>query len=105
MHYITLAHDKAFEIFADYGLERLVSPVVEGKTNGVKSFLVAWDGSKEGWETSNDADAGRARFVTWLRLQEYEDHSSPYDWVELQYGGDDREVKVIAHDGELELGS
>ena len=101
--WIGLAHDQARTIFADHELGQLVSGIVAGVANSERSFLVAWDGSKEGWEPSDRGDEARAQFVAWLREQAYEDNSSPLDWVEVQYGGDDREVIALAHDGEKEI--
>jgi hypothetical protein len=79
----------------------LVSPLVPGVVNNAYSFLVAWDGSKEGWEDSDLGDMLRERFIGWMREQKLDDGSSPLHWVEVQYGGGDREAVVLshAHDG------
>jgi hypothetical protein len=98
--HIERAHEKALSIFDQRGFGQLVSEIVDGVTNHERSFLVAWDGSKEGWDDSDTGDACRAEFVAWLYEQAYDDGSSPLDWVELQYGGDDREVSAIHHSGE-----
>ena len=66
--------------------------------NGSRSFLVAPDGSKEGWLESATGDAMRSEFVAYLRSLAYEDGSTPLSWVELSYGGDDDEVQVYASD-------
>lgn len=99
-----IARAKALEIFGSHkdeisglGMDDLVSPMVGPTINSTYSFLIAWDGSKEGWEPSDHGDAARAEFVAWLRDQAYEDGSSPLDWVEIQYGGDDREVVALSH--------
>ena len=94
------AHDEALRIFGEAEMESLVSPIVSGIANGEQSFLIGWDGSKEGWEASDRADAARAEFVAYLRSTAHEDGSFALDWVELQYGGDDRIVRALAHDGE-----
>ena len=99
------AHAKALEIFdvellTYSNLKQTVGSLIEGVANGTKSFLVAWDGSKEGWAPSDEGDSARARFVEWLNSQAYDDGSSPLDWVEVQYGGDDNEVITLAHGGE-----
>jgi hypothetical protein len=44
------------------------------------------DGSKEGWDTSDEGDNARDEMVQWLRAQAYNDGSSPFSWVEVQYG-------------------
>ena len=47
------AHDKAIEL----GL--LVTDIVNGKANGYSSFMICPDGSKEGWDLSNEFDSKR----------------------------------------------
>jgi len=76
------AHDKADSL----GL--LITPVVEGKLNGYRSFLVCPDGSKEGWADSDEGDVQRGLFVEWLRSQCCEDGGSYVDWTEVNYGED-----------------
>lgn len=83
------AHDKAVSIFPAEQVSEL-SPEV---TNGYRSFAVFPDGSKEGWGQSEDGDANRNAFITWLYEQEYDDHSSPLKWVEINYG------EIGAHNG------
>lgn len=70
---------------------RLVSPVVGPGTNGTSSFLVAPDGSKEGWTESDEQDQARDRFVAWLREQDPEGY---FDWVEVVLGSDDQEALI-----------
>ena len=91
-----LAHQQAIGIFAD-----AVSPMVETKLNGWWSFLIAPDGSKEGWSESEDGDARRAAFMEWARH-----HAGYIDAVEVRYGGDEPELAEIVrpaalpHEGE-----
>lgn len=99
-----IARSKALEIFGahkddltGFGMDELVSEMVGRTVNSTYSFFVAWDGSKEGWEPSDRGDSAREQFVAWLREQSYGDGSSPLDWVEIQYGGDDREARVLSH--------
>ncbi len=54
--------------------------------NGQHSFFVAPDGSKEGWEDSDEGDALRDRIVERLAVDGYEDGSSPWSWVEVGFG-------------------
>lgn len=44
----------------------LVSEILESVTNQYYTFLVAPDGSKEGWETSDLYDAIRKSFIQYL---------------------------------------
>ncbi len=90
-HWIEVAHEAAVES----GLG--VSEIVDSPTNGYRSFFCATDGSKEGWLPSEVGDESRERFIIALRSFAYGDGSSPIDWVEVQYGDDDRVTKVVAH--------
>lgn len=87
---IRCAHAKAEEI----GL--LVSPIVEGATNATGSFFVAPDGSKEGWETSDEFDAMRDGFVQWLR-EKSRLGEEWFSWAEVILGSDDCEAKIDRH--------
>lgn len=75
----------------------VVSPVVESPWNGYTSFAVFPDGSKEGWEPSDEHDAARSSFATWLHRQRYSDGSTPLDWIEVQYGDDNGEADICDH--------
>lgn len=87
---IELAHDKAVEL----GMS-VTGISGEDSHNGYRSFLVAPDGSKEGWGPSNRGDVRRAQFTEWLHSQRYDDDSTPIEWVEVQYGDDEDETKII----------
>lgn len=66
-------------------------------TNGYQSFLVAPDGSKEGWAESNEGDKIRGKVKEYLRSLAYPDGSTSFKWVEVQYGDDNKETVVIDH--------
>jgi len=84
-------HGKAQELCG-----HLVSPILGPFTNGYASFFIAPDGSKEGWDESETGAANRLAFLNWLRQFRFEDGSSYYDWVEVQFGDDEWETKVTA---------
>lgn len=86
---IDLAYHKAIDIFP------WVSPPSPVATNGYISFFIPPDGSKEGWEESEVGDLKRLGFVKWLDEQRFEDDSSVFAWVEVQYGDDDLETLII----------
>lgn len=88
---IEAAHAEAAAIFP------AVSEVVASEINAHGSFFVPPDGSKMGWAEDAAGDERRARFIEWLRSKNYEDGSSPFKWVEIQYGDDERETIVTAH--------
>jgi hypothetical protein len=100
---VIIAHKKAKEIFEkNFQKElytknissRLVSDVIEGLANGQTSFFIAPDGSKEGWETSNNADDAREQFLDWLSKSE-----TWCDYIEVTFGGDD-EAEYITRSNE-----
>jgi len=102
--YIEAAHTEAMRVF-DVGdpvtgatsssFQQLVSPLIDGMTNGERSFFVAPDGSKEWWDTSDKGDELRAKFVEWLRSPEVH-----VVWVEVQFGDDDRQTLIVGHSDE-----
>lgn len=92
---INTARQKAIE------LGMTVTSIADEVTNGYLSFLVAPDGSKEGWEESAAGDERRAAFKEWLRSQEDEDGSSPFSWVEVMYGDDAGGVEIVDDDAAL----
>jgi hypothetical protein len=40
---------------------------LDSLANGYITYVMAWDGSKEGWDTSDDADKLRSRFIKLLK--------------------------------------
>lgn len=80
--YTKRAHEEAVRCC---GVEN-VSAVTPKAVNDYSSFLVAPDGSKEGWPDSAAGDARRATFVAWLHRQRHSDGSTPYYWVLIEYG-------------------
>jgi hypothetical protein len=88
---IEAAHEQARACFT----AEQVSPIAESPVNGYRSFFVAPDGSKEGWEASAMGDGQRDEFVGWLNRQRYGDGSTSLRWVEVQYGDDNDETKIV----------
>lgn len=75
----------------------MVAPITDpmrSPLNGWWTFAVFPDGSKEGWPDSGHGDKARSQFMEWLESQRHGDGSSPYDWVEVQYGDDEGETLV-----------
>jgi|SRR6478609_4114509 len=79
-------HTKAKKIFGN-----MVSEIIASDVNGYLSFLIAPDGSKEGWPDSNEGDERRAQFV------EYMKKNNPCDYVEVMYGDDEHQCFVENH--------
>lgn len=74
-----------------------VTPLTKEAMNGYVSFLVASDGSKEGWDTSEQGDRTRDEIIEYLNTLRYSDGSSSFRYVEVQYGDDERQSKVLRH--------
>ena len=72
-----------------------VTGIVYSPVNNYASFMVVTDGSKEGWPESDHGDAQRAEILDLLRGQAWDDGSSPFDYVEVQYGDDDLDTRVV----------
>ena len=78
------AHLMACKIFE--GISELTPVAI----NGYQSFFIPPDGSKEGWEDSEMGDIHRNSFIDWLTKR-----GGAVKWVEVQYGDDDKETKII----------
>ena len=83
-------HFEAVTIFNEQA-----SNIVKSKMNGYYSFFVAPDGSKEGWEDSDEGNKKRDEFIKYLKTHKYEDGSSSISWVEIQFGDDEGETKIL----------
>jgi hypothetical protein len=72
-----------------------VSDVTPCAMNGYQSFLVAPDGSKEGWQDSDEGDVARDAIKAYLRSLAYDDGSTRFGWVEVQFCDDERETSIV----------
>ena len=100
------ARNKAIEIFEDcfsgeptakpYG-SKLISEIIPGLINGQSSFFIAPDGSKEGWETSQNGDTAREQFCKWLDSEQ----DNYCDYIEVRFGGDD-DYETIVRSSKIE---
>ena len=88
--HIQQAHKAANEILGDEIVSDLVGPLA----NGQRSFFIAPDGSKEGWQESDDYDSKRNAFIAWLK-----EKNLYVEWVHLSIGSDNEEDTEI-----LEIG-
>jgi hypothetical protein len=102
---IKQAHTKARELLLainHYPKFRNISEIVDGAINGQCSFFIAPDGSKEGWQTSDQGDKMRADFIEYLESTRYEDGSIALKYVEISFGEDDYRPSAITKDGTIE---
>lgn len=88
-NHLNEAHNKA----TDLGMS--VTPITAEGTNGYRSFLVAPDGSKEGWDESDLGDTRRTELIEWLESQRTEDSGTYVDWVEVQFGDEDGDTHIV----------
>lgn len=65
------------------------TPIIEGNINSEYSFLLAPDGSKEGWEDSDLGDKRRQRIAAFIETLNCGDGSNPISWVSVRFGGDE----------------
>jgi len=90
-------HSTIKEIAENNGAICDISPLTSEAMNGYVSFLVAPDGSKEGWDTSNQGDKTRDKIIEYLDSLRYGDGSTSFKYVEVQFGDDNRETKILRH--------
>lgn len=95
--------ERAFARAASLGMKP--TPISAETTNGYRSFLVPPDGSKERWDESDEGDSKRERLIVFLNSLRYDDKSSPVDWIEVQFGDDERVSKVTRHSDEQRIES
>lgn len=67
-----------------------VSEIVKSPVNGYRSFFIAPDGSKEGWDASDEGDRRRETFKHWLRA-----NPELYcEWVQVSYSSDSNKALI-----------
>lgn len=96
--HVKQAWDKANELFLKHFGDTLtgyghciVTPIVGYVINDGASFLIAPDGSKEGWTHSYCGDAFRKEFLDWIST----DKDNYCDYIELSFGGDDTQDHIL----------
>lgn len=85
------------DISYSFGNSVKISMLYDSKMNHYQSFFVAPDGSKEGWGDSYKGDEARNKIIEYLDSLRYSDNSTSFKYVEVQYGDDDHESKVLRH--------
>ncbi len=66
------------------------SEIVYSPMNGYASFMIVPDGSKEGWEDSQNGDKMRKVWIRWIQKSEL-----CIDWAHISFGGDAPETTII----------
>ena len=54
--------------------------------NSKMTIIMAPDGSKKGWDTAERGNQIRNQFIQEIKKFDYDDGSSPFDWIEVGYG-------------------
>jgi len=81
-----------------------VSNITEETGNAYRSFLVAPDGSGEGWPNSEQGWRRRCALIDWLRDRYDEDGDTSVAWVEVQFDDDELETQVTRSSDHDQLG-
>ena len=85
-----------------YGsLLNLVTPIREG-INGIVSFAILPDGSKEGWPPSDYVDEAIADLITKIESYQYDDGSSPVEYGYMQFDDEDGVIWLRTRKGKIE---
>lgn len=63
------------------------SEFVRSPVNGYASFMIATDGSKEGWEAAAVARKNRDKWVAWVKRYNAGKGCQCLEWVHVEYGG------------------
>lgn len=96
-HTIVVTGNDCSEIYAEaQRIGMILSPLVEGHSNGYVSFCVFPDGSNEKSRTSNIFDDKRAEFVQILKTY-------PVDWIEVSFGGDGGKAEIVSEAGQQKV--
>jgi hypothetical protein len=82
------AHSKAKSLMTH------VSGIVPGTINGYTSFMVAPDGSKEGWAESDEANTARETLLAWMDSKAYADGSNSLEYATVRFG--DQEAPEVS---------
>lgn len=99
---IVTAWDKKYLLPARAKAEELGLPcsyIVDSGVNSYVTFLIAPDGSKEGWEESDKGDTARAAWKAWANAAWTNDELYVY-WAHLSYAGDEKDDTKIVEQAE-----
>lgn len=94
---LEVAYQEAKKVFAGIAEVTAITP---SATNGHQAFMIAPDGSKEGWAESHAGDNAREVFKIFLNDRRYEDGSSALGWVEVMFADDEGVAAIVAHSGQ-----
>ncbi|TAG58803.1 MAG: hypothetical protein EAZ27_01280 [Cytophagales bacterium] len=73
----------------------LVSPIIPGLINNYYSFFISPDGSKEGYDLSDDGDKIREKTIKLLDKYLMSDSMLELNYVELYYGDENSIPRIL----------
>ena len=76
---------------------QLISPIVPSLINKFCSFFIAPDGSKEGYDASEDGNIIRKKILEFLNSLNDSDGEHIVKFVELCYGTENGEAMILNH--------
>lgn len=77
---------------------KLISPIVESLINHYYTFFIAPDGSKEGYDLSEDGDRIRQKTIELLEATKQNVDSHSLNYIEIFYGDDSLPAQIL-HQG------
>ncbi len=86
------ARQGAVELAAKFDNPCAISELSEKATNGYRSFLIAPDGSKEGWVESKQGEEFRAAVIEYFQSQD----GLYISWCLVQFGDEAGDQKMIS---------
>jgi hypothetical protein len=75
----------------------LVGNLTLGVINNFYSFMIAPDGSKEGYDTSDDGDLVRKKICNFIDSLKSPEGYNAVNYVEVYFGSDDGTANVLQH--------
>lgn len=96
-HWTQVAWEMARRMFPD-SHRGLITAICDTRLNNVQSFAILPDGSQVGWEEAEMITASRVGFIAWLESIRDDDGGCPVKWVEVVFGADYVDTRVIDTD-------
>ena len=77
--------------------QQLISPIIPSLINRFCSFFIAPDGSKEGYDASDDGDIIRRKTLDFLNSLADMNGENNIRFVEVCYGSEDQKAVVLSN--------
>ncbi len=76
---------------------QIISPIIESLINSFCTFYIVPDGSKEGYDASEDGDTVRKSICELIETYKQPDGENIFRYIEVSYGADDATAAIIRH--------